>query len=217
MLEINKLVHHRLSSGDINPDLKEVYRYLGYSQKDLLSLDEADSKFDANTQQLIEESIKEMQPALKCQALYSVFDLEISGKKIKFADLEFESDSLSKNLKDCRKIVLLAATLGPSVDFLIKKYTKISPSKAAVMQACGAMYIEEYVGILNRLIKNEAESESFLARPRFSPGYGDLSLSIQKEFFRLLPCTQRLGLTLMESLIMAPEKSVTAFIGLQSN
>ena len=52
-------------------------------------------------------------------------------------------------------------------------------------------------------------------RPRFSPGYGDVSLEVQKDFFRLLPC-QRIGLTLMDTLIMSPEKSVTAFIGIKA-
>ncbi len=85
--------------------------------------------------------------------------------------------------------------------------------KAAVFQATGAMYIEKCVDLLNEKISEEAQAQGKNTRPRFSPGYGDLSLEVQKDFFRLLPC-QKIGLTLMDTLIMSPEKSVTAFVGI---
>ena len=40
-------------------------------------------------------------------------------------------------------------------------------------------------------------------------------MAVSYIFFRLLNCTQKIGLTLMDSFIMAPEKSITAFIGLE--
>ena len=75
------------------------------------------------------------------------------------------------------------------------------------------MYIEELVDLINAEIKKIAEADGLKTRPRYSPGYGDVPLEVQKDFFRLLPCT-RIGLTLMDTLIMAPEKSVTAFVGI---
>ena len=61
-------------------------------------------------------------------------------------------------------------------------------------------------------IKQEAEKEGAKVQPRFSPGYGDVSLEVQKQIFTTLR-PEKIGLTLMNSLIMAPEKSVTAFVG----
>ena len=206
-------VHHRVSPDELTSNKKEVLRYLGYSKKDLLE----NEIIDFSTDRLVDSCMAEMKSVLKCQGVYSIFDLNIEGKKISFADISFESESLSINLKSCTKIVLLAATIGPAADFLIKKATKLDTAKAAVMNSCGAMFIEEYVNLLNDKISKDAFSQGFNSKPRFSPGYGDVPLSVQKEFFRLLPCTQRLGLTLMESLIMAPEKSVTAFVGLKRN
>ena len=51
-------------------------------------------------------------------------------------------------------------------------------------------------------------------RPRFSPGYGDLPLELQKDVFRVLDCPRKIGLSLNESLLMSPSKSVTAIIGI---
>lgn len=51
-------------------------------------------------------------------------------------------------------------------------------------------------------------------RPRFSPGYGDLAIDAQKDIFALLDCERQIGLTLGDSLLMSPGKSVTAFAGI---
>ena len=52
-------------------------------------------------------------------------------------------------------------------------------------------------------------------KPRFSAGYGDLPLDTQKQIFSLLNLSKNIGLTLNDSLLMSPTKSVTAFIGMQ--
>ena len=89
----------------------------------------------------------------------------------------------------------------------------MNPVYASILQATGAMFIEEVVDVTNSEIKKIAAEQGLKTKPRYSPGYGDVPLQVQKDFFRLLPCT-RIGLTLMDTLIMAPEKSVTAFVGI---
>ena len=49
---------------------------------------------------------------------------------------------------------------------------------------------------------------------RFSPGYGDLPLSLQPKICAALDTQRRLGLYVTESYLMNPSKSVTAIIGL---
>ena len=56
--------------------------------------------------------------------------------------------------------------------------------------------------------------EGLHTKPRFSPGYGDFSLEHQRDFMRILDLENSLGLTLTGSLLLVPEKSVTAVIGL---
>jgi cobalamin-dependent methionine synthase I len=52
-------------------------------------------------------------------------------------------------------------------------------------------------------------------RPRFSPGYGDLPLELQTNLFKVLDCQHFIGLTLNDSMLMSPSKSVTAIVGLR--
>ena len=51
---------------------------------------------------------------------------------------------------------------------------------------------------------------------RFSPGYGDLELKEnQKGVFAVLNPGKYIALSLMDTFIMSPEKSVTAIIGVK--
>ena len=173
---------------------------------------------EADISALMEKAAAEMQAVMKAQAVFEVFDLTMTSTasatvELSFADVTLQSRDLGNNLKDCKKVALLAATLGPQVDALIRRHSSMNPVYASILQATGAMFIEELVDITNSEIKKIAEATGLKTKPRYSPGYGDVPLEVQKDFFRLLPCT-RIGLTLMDTLIMAPEKSVTAFVGL---
>jgi cobalamin-dependent methionine synthase I len=51
--------------------------------------------------------------------------------------------------------------------------------------------------------------------PRFSPGYGDLPLEIQKPLLSFLDAEKTVGITLSSSLLMTPTKSITAIAGIK--
>ncbi len=189
---------------DFSPDLNEVARYLGYRRV---------TSPDTNVGALMEKAAREMQTVMKPQAVFEIFDLSMVNQELRFADVTLHSCDLSRNLDSCSKVALLAATIGPQVDALIRRHSSLDPVYASILQATGAMYIEELVDITNSEIKKIAAAQGLKTKPRYSPGYGDVPLQVQKDFFRLLPCT-RIGLTLMDTLIMAPEKSVTAFVGI---
>jgi len=191
-------------SKTFSPDFKEVARYLGYRRA---------APPEADVAALMEKAAAEMQSVMKPQAVFEIFDLSEDNQELRFADVTLHSRDLGRNLEGCSQVALLAATIGPQVDALIRRHSSLDPVYASILQATGAMYIEELIDLVNSEIKKIAEAQGLKTKPRYSPGYGDVPLQLQKDFFRLLPCT-RIGLTLMDTLIMAPEKSVTAFVGL---
>ena len=188
-------------------DYLEAARYIGYSKIRLP---------DDTIMQMIKEACEKLMEVIKPQAIFEEFDLlfESQNEKniISFADVCFESKDLARNLHNCDKIYLLACTIGPQVDSIIRREQTLNAAMAAILQGAGAMFIEKLVDLSNMQIKMDAQKNGRITKPRYSPGYGDVPLFCQKDFFRLLPCT-RIGLTLMDTLIMAPEKSVTAYIG----
>lgn len=121
------------------------------------------------------------------------------------------SDKLQKHLDGCERVLLMAATVGVGIDRLITKYGRLSPAKALLLQAIGAERIEALCDAFCDALSEETGSSP---RPRFSPGYGDLPLSVQREVVGLLQAEKHVGVTLNDSFLMSPSKSVTAFVGL---
>lgn len=138
---------------------------------------------------------------------------ETGSCRIAAGDLRFTSNDLGRNLDGCTTVVLMAATIGPGVDYLIRRAEARSMAEAAVFQAAGAAMVEAWCDIVNRRIVEALRKEGLFARPRFSPGYGDAPLSLQKDFSRLLAMPATCGISLTDTLLMVPSKSVTAFVG----
>ena len=156
---------------------------------------------------LLEEAINLTDSQIEYKVCYTVLPLEIKGNECKFPCFSLYSRDLSKNLSGCKEAVVFAATLGVGVDRLINKYSRIAPSKALLIDAYAAERIEA-------LCDEFTKSLNFKTKPRFSAGYGDLNIETQKEIFSLLNPAKNIGLTLNESQMMSPSKSVTAFMGI---
>lgn len=183
-------------------NIKEILRYMGCKKAN-----------DAVTE-LMEECIDEISDRLS----FKVCCCDLPIKKTKDGmDLGFmhtNSRGLCKNLDGCEKIVLFAATIGLEMDRLITRYGIVSPVRSVAFQAIGAERIETLCDLFEEEVKAVAAANGKFTRPRFSAGYGDFELSAQKEIFDILDCRRKLGLTLNDSLLMSPSKSVTAIIGI---
>jgi 5-methyltetrahydrofolate--homocysteine methyltransferase len=88
-----------------------------------------------------------------------------------------------------------------------------SVAEAGAGQAVAAALIETYCDdCCVELQKQLPEGKKL--KWRFSPGYGDWALEEQKILFPVLDCAHAIGLTLTESCMMAPVKSVTAVMAI---
>ncbi len=166
---------------------------------------------DESLRTLLTACIDEVRDKLTYKVCYRVLPLTVDGDTCDFGAFSLRSNDLAANLRECDRVVLFAATVGVDIDRLIAKYGRIAPSKALMFQAIGAERIE---ALCNAFCADIAEEIQARLRPRFSPGYGDLPLTAQTDIFSLLDCVRRIGLTLNDSLLMSPSKSVTAFVGL---
>ena len=133
---------------------------------------------------------------------------------LSIAGMKIQSRSLCRNLRDCKSAYLMAATLGIGPDRLIARASVAKMSRAVILQAAAAAMIEAWCDEVNQKIIKEAEDQGLYCRPRFSPGYGDFSLEYQKDFAQILRIQKEIGVSLTQSLLMMPSKSVTAVIGL---
>lgn len=180
---------------------KEVLRYLGYRG---VSADE-------QTAFIIDEVYQGLLKAIQPKYIYKEYDFYRSDDSIIIENIEFKSKKLLFHLKDSSTVVLFGATVGTGADMLARRYSVSDTARAAVTHAVAASLIEN---LCDQACEEIKMSLGGIHRPRFSPGYGDLELSTQKDFFKLLDISRRLGVTLSDGCIMTPTKSVTAFIGI---
>ena len=88
-------------------------------------------------------------------------------------------------------------------------------SEQAVYDAVGAECADCAMDTLQELSRQTMLRQALcLAERRFSPGYGDMPLTLQKFFFDRLKL-EELGMSLGTNMFMTPEKSVTAFAGVK--
>ena len=163
-------------------------------------------------QSLLDECITLSKDKLKGKVCYSVFDISFCGDTLDLGFTKTDSKALKTHLENCNKIVLFASTVGIDIDMLVTKYSPLSPSKAFCIGAIGTEAVEN---ICDRFCDDIATEYGECAA-RFSPGYADLPLDMQKEIFSVLD-TKKIGLSLSDSLLMTPKKSVTAIIGIKNN
>ncbi len=182
---------------------KTVAKYLGYRGKAL----------DEPTAALVEEAIRELS-AITPRHVLRRLPLSISESMLHIGSLTMESKSLADHLAGCREAILLAATLGVQADQIIRRASVTHMSRAVVLTACAAAKLEAYLSATGDALARELQKESLFLTPRFSPGYGDLSLSRQGELLNLLEAGKRIGLGLTAEHMLTPTKSVTAILGL---
>ncbi len=179
-------------------DRREILRYAGCK-------DDADERLNA----LINECLNESEHVLAYRVCYHMFDVKQILRNV-------TSQTVKRGLDGCEQAIVFAATVGLDLDRLIARYGATNTAKAVILQAIGAERVEALCDTFCRDLEKEYEKNELYARRRFSPGYGDFALERQKEIFSALDCPKKIGLTLTESGLMSPTKSVTAIMGLQS-
>ena len=167
--------------------------------------------------QLLTEVIAEAENIIVPQVCWQSFPLSFPEGMSDFGFARVDSPSLSRHLAGCSHVVVFAATIGHPLDRLIYRCGKTAPARALLLQAIGAERIEALCDSFQEQIRQDAQTRGLFITDRFSPGYGDLPLEFQREIFRVLDCPRKIGLTLNDSLLMTPSKSVTAIIGIGSH
>ena len=167
--------------------IQEVLRYLGAGGKDPGPL-----------LPLAEDCARELLAAAKPRWTWRAFGcaLDIAG-----------------HLAGCREVVLMAATLSPGVDALLRRSQLSDLSRGLVLESCATAAIEEVCDRGEAIIRQRYPGRALTSR--YSPGYGDLPVTVQGAFLDLLDAPRRLGLCATGSSILTPRKSVTAVIGVR--
>ncbi len=125
----------------------------------------------------------------------------------------FRSKALARYVGEAKELFLFGATLGSRVDSALRRMALTSVAEAGAGQAVAAALIETYCDNCCAKLQKQLPEGKHL-KWRFSPGYADWPLEEQRILFPVLDCAHTIGLTLTESCMMAPVKSVTAVMAI---
>ncbi len=186
---------------EIEPNKREAFRYMGYKKE--IKSEEIEALYD--------QCLKKYCDAASYKAVFRQVTIAVEGTTVDFGFCKIENESLAKNLSGCSSAIVFAATAGAGVDRLIMRCSKLSPAEGMICDCIASSAIEVWCDEVNETAVNKNSS-----KPRFSPGYGGVSLEYQRDILTFLDAERKLGITLSDSLMMTPKKSVTAFIGIRN-
>ncbi len=191
-----------------SPNRSEILRYLGHRGQEL----------DPQTECLLDTCMHAMTKAVKPRFCYSIFSLKHEDTLfLPECNLHLPGNHIKKHLRSCSQCVLLGATLGIEADNMIRIAEAESMTKAVILDAVATQMIEELCDCAEEELRQMAEENHLYLTSRFSPGYGDLPITLQHRISEILDTPRKIGLTVTEQSLMIPRKSVTAIIGLSSN
>lgn len=181
----------------------EAFRYLGIKGiPDNITLQLADE-----CEKIL---IAEMTPKF-CWTYAAISECSDNSVRLSGYALELKGKDISEHLKDCSGVVFLAATLGNNVDMLLRRMQAQDMAKAVIIDAMASAAIEQVCDETEKEIAEKLNNKHFTWR--FSPGYGDFPIEIQKEFLYALNAQKVIGLCANSGGMLTPTKSVTAVIG----
>lgn len=128
--------------------------------------------------------------------------------------LVLEGADIARHLGGAQKVALFACTLGQGCDRELRRRGALSALDQMLYDCCASSLAEAGAQKVQELLGEEARKLGLEARARFSPGYGDLPLSVQPALLELLDAMRSVGISTTESFLLTPSKSVTAVLGL---
>lgn len=191
-------------------DLGEVLHYLGYSGQ----------KLDGELSARIDEVVARCLAVGRPRGVTRVFDVEGTSEeggvpvlRLSGTSLELAGYSIASHLDGAVAVGVLAVTAGMGVEAELRRLSLTDRVAQVILDAAGSALVERAADAAEASLVAQAADRGLYCGKRFSPGYGDLPLETQPVLLTTLDAGRLLGITLSDSLLMSPTKSVTAVVG----
>jgi hypothetical protein len=186
-------------------DKREIARYLGVRG----------GAYDAELSVRIDEAVAAAEKIFAPDYFYKIYGIAETpeGLSLTGSALTLTGAVIAKHLTGCSRAAVLCATLGFGADRELIRLQKTEVARALLLDAAATAALESVCdGAETDIIKRVGGALA----PRFSPGYGDLPVSLNRGILTALDAGRRLGVTLGAGGMMSPCKTVTAVIGIRN-
>ncbi len=190
-------------------DKKAVYSLLGYKKEK--------TKLPQKMVDRVEKAFQDAERLIEAKGAYIIRRIKKKGESFILLDsaTSLEGFSAINLLKNSFAVIFMAVTIGSGLENLAGQYTKEKQfENALVLDMIGSEAAEASANALNSYLLTLARQAKKTLTQRFSPGYGDLPLSFQKDMFRELSL-DGLNIVLDKKFFLYPRKTVTAILGVE--
>lgn len=171
--------------------------------------------------EMIDDILKVLPEKLNIRAGYKIVDVErISNKKdgiILYKNFFKTEKIITSQLNKIENAAIFVATIGSVIESWIKELNeKGNLALSYIADIIASEAVENVANILHDHIKRKMSNLGLNVTNRYSPGYCNWSVSEQHKLFALLP-HNFCGVSLKESALMIPIKSISGIIGIGKN
>lgn len=184
----------------------EALRYLGYAGQDI------SPDLNGRMEALFARCEQTSNPGFT----YRLFPCDSTDGTIRLrgTTLVLTGRDIYKHLHGAKLVAVMAATAGLGNERELRRLSFENGLDAAIYGSAGSALVESVGDACNARIVEDARNRGLWCNWRFSPGYGDLPLDIQPTVIRILDADKKLGITVTDTNLLIPAKSITAFVGL---
>lgn len=155
----------------------------------------------------------EMRERIAPRHVLRVMELRREDGVILLGDaVRLPGEMASRALGACGRAALLVCTLGAGFDAWMLAAQARDMADAVLLDALGSALVEQGCDAAEKELA--ARLPGMYLTDRFSPGYGDLPLSVQPDILAVTDAERRLGVQVTDSFLLNPQKTVTAVIGI---
>ncbi len=151
-----------------------------------------DPEFLKKVNSLFLEALQYVSP----KVWYDVFDIS-----------QLKKEAVPSVFEGTKKIAVFVSTLGERLDEVIEERSKVDVFESYILDAWGSEAVEE----LNKSFDKKLREQYGKGTMRFSPGYGDVDVRMNKYFVKKLLGIDEIDV--LESGILVPRKSTVCMIG----
>lgn len=203
--------HFRPKFDELEVNINNIITTMGYS----------DGNIPDGYNQILLELIEVAKKRVTPQCGYVIMpqnSSSASNGKVTIDGVEFKTDRIvATPLKKMSSSALFLCTVGPEFDQWSKDtFSDGDPLAGYIIDILGSEIAESIAAWLANRITNYVAENGMKCSNRYSPGYCGWSVAEQQKLFGFFP-ENFCGISLMESSLMKPHKSVSGIIGISTD
>jgi len=204
-----EIVHAKVPFSDLKIDRQELYLLMGYGNQ------VPDKPF----MEQIDKMLDELSTCCTPEYGYVIHP----GKRLDNSHLQISETTLqpgkiiTSSLQEADSFAVFLVTAGKGFDAWNRQIQQGDDMVCAFFaDSLGSVIAEASVAVMQARIEQEMAERGLFVSNSYSPGYCDWSLVEQQKLFTFFP-EQFCGVTLTESCLMLPIKSVSGIVGIGKN